>query len=85
MPRVTTSPRLAAIGVATLSGFILNFSDSKMIVIMIEPRNRLANEAVVTLVDMRVNKWSYSKWPSLIKSVKQATNEANKPTTMDWA
>ena len=70
-------------GVATLSGLILNFFDIKMMAIMMVPRKRLANEAVVTLVEMSVSKWSDSTCPFFIKSVKQATNEAKKPTTMD--
>ena len=49
MARVARSPRLAAIGVATLSGLIFNLLAVWMTRIMTRPRTKLAAEAVATL------------------------------------
>lgn len=48
--KVVRSPRLAGIGVATLSGFILNCLDKMITRTMIIPRTKLAMEAVTTLL-----------------------------------
>ena len=47
---VTKSPKLAAIGVATLSGLIPHFLDPTITPIIIPPRTALANEAVTKLL-----------------------------------
>lgn len=48
--RVTKSPRLAAIGVAILSGLILNFRDNTIIETISDPKIRLATVAVTRLL-----------------------------------
>lgn len=83
MAKVTKSPRLAAIGVAILSGLILNLPEIIIINIIIPPRSKLANEAVVTLLPIRVSKFEGVNFCSSINSVIHATNEAKKPTTID--
>ena len=49
MARVARSPRLAAIGVATLSGLMFKLLAVWMTRIMTRPRTKLAAEAVATL------------------------------------
>lgn len=55
---MTTSPRLDAIGVAMLSGLTLNLCDRMMMNMTRVASNRLAREAVVTLEQMTMMKFS---------------------------
>ena len=50
MARVTRSPSDEAIGVATLSGLMLNFLETIIMNMTMLPKTKLANEAVETLV-----------------------------------
>ena len=51
--RVMRSPRLAAIGVATLSGLMLSFLDARITATMTSPRLKEATEAVTRLEAQR--------------------------------
>lgn len=88
MVSVTKSPRLAAIGVATLSGLILKFLD-KMIINIIRPaRTKLANDAVDIQPAIRTRLFfrSSSCWFAFVTNFKaKAPTEAKKPTTIAWA
>lgn len=50
---VVRSPRLAAMGVATLSGLMLHFLDQSTTATITEPRIKLANDAVTKLLAQR--------------------------------
>ncbi|RNA38481.1 hypothetical protein BpHYR1_048893 [Brachionus plicatilis] len=67
IPNVTTSPKLAAIGVAILSG----------------PRNKLAKEAVETLDTIKIRIFWKLNVLSPKNSVMLAINDASSPTTID--
>lgn len=93
MTRVTRSPRLAAIGVAILSGLMLTRLD-KIIMNIIRPaRIRLANEAVD--IQPAINTKLFPISISLVSdflsiiSVKYfktiAPTDAKNPTTIAWA
>jgi len=81
--KVTKSPRLAAMGVAMLSGFTFSSFETIIMSITMVPSTRLATEAVITLVPMIVSKFVVSNLPLVINSDMQAINEAKKPTTID--
>jgi hypothetical protein len=83
MNKVTKSPRLAAMGVAILSGFTLNSFETIMMSITTVPSTRLATEAVITLVPIIVSKFLVSNLSFDINSDMQAMKEAKKPTTID--
>jgi hypothetical protein len=83
MNKVTKSPRLAAMGVAILSGFTLNSFETIMMSITTVPSTRLATEAVITLVPIIVSKFLVSNLSFDINSDMQAMKEAKKPTTLD--
>ena len=83
MANVTTSPRLAAIGVAILSGFTLKRLATIIIPMTIDPKIKLAKLAVHTLLLTRIRISSPLTLSFTIKLVIQATNEARKPTTID--
>lgn len=55
--RVVRSPRLAAMGVATLSGLTLHFLENTTTAAMTEPRMRLASVAVTKLLAQRSVAW----------------------------
>ena len=50
---VVRSPRLAAMGVATLSGFMLHFLEQSTTATITEPSIKLANDAVTKLLAQR--------------------------------
>ena len=81
---VTKSPRLAAIGVAMLSGLILNRRDNKMMNTMSDPKMRLATVAVTRLLAQSNVAWLMSKWPSTIQPMVTAAVAANIATTIAW-
>ena len=54
---VTRSPRLAAMGVATLSGLIPYFFERMMTAHITPPRRRLANDAVMSELAHIRNAW----------------------------
>ena len=56
-PSVTRSPREAAIGVATLSGLILRWCESRMTTIMMEPSTALAMAALPMAEAPRSSMW----------------------------
>ena len=59
--KVTKSPRLAAMGVAILSGFILNRRDNTIMATIKEPNKRLATVAVTKLLAQSNVAWLMSK------------------------
>lgn len=76
------SPRLAAMGVATLSGLIPIFRDPMMTPIMIIPRTKEAMKAVATLLAHSRKACGMLKWPSGIQPKTTAAMDARKPTTV---
>ncbi len=59
-PRVVRSPKLAAIGVATLSGLMLYFREHKTTATIMTPRIREAKEAVAKLLAESNRAWFQS-------------------------
>ena len=82
--KVTRSPRLAAMGVAILSGLILNRRDNTMIATIREPKMRLATVAVTRLLAQSNVAWSMLKWPSTTQPMVTAAVAAKVATTIAW-
>merc|ERR1711994_371026 len=81
-PRVTRSPRAAAIGVATLSGFTFNFLEAEITITMTKPSVALANDAVTTLLVARTSTLSRANLSGLdIQAMLMAKQAASHPTT----
>ena len=80
-PNVTRSPRLAAKGVATLSGLILRRWEVRMMRIMREAKRAEATEALNTLEDTSNRMWEGLKSCSTTR----AMAVAKRATTMAWA
>merc|ERR1719239_1465520 len=82
-PRVTRSPRAAAIGVATLSGLTLNLRDADITSTMTRPRVALAREAVTTLLVARTSTLFKANFSGLAsQAMLMAKHAASQPTTM---
>ena len=81
---VIRSPRLAAMGVATLSGLMLHFFEQIITTTMTEPRMRLASVAVTRLLAHRRVAWWTSKCPSSTQPIPTAAMAAKAPTTVAW-
>ena len=79
--RVIKSPKLAAIGVATLSGLTLYLLDNKITNTMITPRKNEAKEAVIKLLVHKRSPCFISIVPSVTKLKHIAASEARNPTT----
>ena len=79
---VTKSPRLAAIGVAMLSGFRLHFLDKTTTITISEPKIKLATVAVTRLLAHNKVAWFMSKWPSTTQPIVTAAEAASVATTM---
>lgn len=79
--KVIKSPKLAAMGVATLSGLMLYLLDNKITNTMITPRNKEAKEAVIKLLVHKRSPCFISTVPSAMKLKPIAANEARNPTT----
>lgn len=82
--RVMRSPKLAAMGVATLSGLMLHFLEQSTTATITEPRIRLANVAVTKLLAQRRLAWWMLNSPSSIHPMITAANAANAPTIVAW-
>ncbi len=85
MSNVTKSPRLAANGVAILSGLILNFVDNKITHIMTAAKSKVAIDAVQILPDTRMSACVALNWPSRTKLRSIAAKDASSPTTIACA
>ena len=81
---VVRSPRLAAMGVATLSGLMLHFLEQSTTPTITEPRIKLANDAVTKLLAQRSVAWWMLNSPSSIHPIITAANAAKAPTTVAW-
>ena len=84
MERVTRSPRLAAMGVAMLSGFIPRQREPTITDIMSRPSAALATLAVTSAAAGRMRAWRRQKVPSVTQSSKRAKADALAPTTSAW-
>ena len=82
---VTRSPKLAAMGVATLSGLTPNRLEIRMTEIITIPSNRLAIEAVISELAHSRNAWWISKVSIGIQRNTTAQSEAMAATTSAWA
>ena len=76
------SPRLAAIGVATLSGLILQCLDNTITPAVIKPNTNDANDAVTKLLAINRYVLSNETVPFLNAPNTIATNDAKNPTTI---
>ena len=84
MERVTRSPRLAAMGVAMLSGLIPRQREPTMTEIMSRARAALAVLAVTSAAAGRIRAWRRQKVPSATQSSRRARADALAPTTSAW-
>ena len=84
MAKVTKSPKLAAMGVATLSGSMFKCLEAIMTPIIITPRQKLAIDAV-KMLDVDNNKaWVKSNLSWGSQPTNKAKIDAKPPTTTPW-
>lgn len=82
--KVVRSPSEAAIGVATLSGLMLNRRENRMTPTMTRPRTKLATEAVTRALAQSSRAWWISNSASGIHPRTTAAIEASIPTPIAW-